>query len=149
MYPALGVVDVPFAVAPELGERSTRFVAPRDFIWDDDLPVDLDGHGTHVSGTVGQLTNNSVGVAGMAYNVRLMPVKVIDEVWDFIFGEPVRGHRRHGGARHPLRGRQRRESDQPEHRPHDGGPAPVVDDAIRYAVGRGVSSRSPSGNSAR
>ena len=57
--------------------RRDAFVAPRDFIWNDD-PVDLDGHGTHVAGTIGQLTNNSIGVAGMAYNVRIMPVKVID-----------------------------------------------------------------------
>ena len=65
-----------------------RFVSPRDFIWDDNLPFDLDGHGTHVAGTIGQLTNNGVGVAGMAYNVRIMPVKVIDDEWDFIFGSP-------------------------------------------------------------
>ena len=79
LYPALGQVDVPFAAAPELGPSgSTRFVSPRDFIWNDELPVDLDGHGTHVAGTIGQLTNNSSGTAGMAYNVRLMPVKVID-----------------------------------------------------------------------
>ena len=44
LYPALGVVDVPFAAAPELGPSgSTRFVSPRDFIWNDELPVDLDG----------------------------------------------------------------------------------------------------------
>ena len=116
VYPPLGIVDVPFAVAPELGDA--KFVSPRDFIWDDDLPFDLDGHGTHVSGTVGQLTNNGVGVAGMAYNVRIMPVKVIDEVWDFIFDSPEHRHRRHGRARHPLRRRQRRQGDQHEHRPH-------------------------------
>ena len=52
VYPALGTVDVPFAAAPELGASgSTRFVSPRDFIWNDDLPLDLDGHGTHVAGT--------------------------------------------------------------------------------------------------
>ena len=83
---ALGIVDVPFAIAPELGDR---FVAPRDFIWNDNDPVDLDGHGTHVSGTMGQLTNNGVGVAGMAFNVRIMPVKVIAETWDVIFGAPT------------------------------------------------------------
>ena len=94
--------------------------SPRDFIWNDDLPVDLDGHGTHVAGTVGQLTNNGIGTAGMAYNVRLMPVKVIQGLWDEIFGSPVRRHRRRGRARHPLRRRQRREGDQPEHRPRRG-----------------------------
>jgi serine protease len=89
-FPALGTVDVPFAAAPDLG-GSDRYVAPRDFIWNTNDPVDLDGHGTHVSGTIGQLTNNSQGGAGMAFNVRIMPVKVIDSVWDDIFGSPFQG----------------------------------------------------------
>jgi serine protease len=89
-YPALGRVVIPFAAAPELAGPN-RFVAPRDFIWNDDAPVDLDGHGTHVAGTVGQLTNNNVGVAGMAFNVRLMPVKVIAGDWDFVFDSPNEG----------------------------------------------------------
>ena len=76
-FPALGAIDIPFAAAPELGGPD-RFVSPRNFIWNDTNPLDFDGHGTHVAGTIGQLTNNSVGVAGMAFNVRIMPVKVID-----------------------------------------------------------------------
>ena len=54
------------------GAGEAKFVAPRDFIWEDNPPFDLDGHGTHVSGTIGQLTNNNLGVAGMAYNVRII-----------------------------------------------------------------------------
>src|SRR5688572_22160010 len=92
IYPALGIVQVPFAAAPELGpSESDRFVSPRDFIWNDDLPIDLDGHGTHVAGTIGQLTNNGNGTVGMAYNVRLMPVKVIQGLWDEIFSSPFEG----------------------------------------------------------
>jgi len=138
LYPALGVVDVPFAAAPELGaDGSPRFVAPRDFIWNDELPVDLDGHGTHVAGTVGQLTNNNSGVAGMAYNVRLMPVKIIQGLWDEIFSSPFEGtddvvargirYAADNGAKVLNLSIGRTE----------GGPAPVVTDAIRYAVGRG------------
>jgi serine protease len=89
-FPALGVVDIPFAAAPDLSGPN-RFVAPRDFIWNDTDPLDLDGHGTHVAGTIGELTNNSVGVAGMAFNVRIMPVKVIDSMWDDIMGSPFEG----------------------------------------------------------
>jgi len=89
-FPALGTVDIPFAAAPDLAGPD-RFVAPRDFIWNDTDPLDLDGHGTHVAGTIGQLTNNSVGVAGMAFNVRIMPVKVIDSLWDDILGSPFQG----------------------------------------------------------
>ena len=40
-----------FVAATELGPAS-RFVAPHDFIWDDATPLDFDGHGTHVSGTI-------------------------------------------------------------------------------------------------
>jgi serine protease len=146
LYPPLGLVDVPFAVAPELGEA--KFVSPRDFIWDDDLPFDLDGHGTHVTGTIGQLTNNNVGVAGMAYNVRIMPVKVIDEVWDFIFDSPFIGtddtvargvrYAADNGAKviNMSIGREA------------GGPATVVDEAIRYAISRGAFVAVAGGNTA-
>jgi serine protease len=89
-FPALGVIDIPFAAAPDLA-GADRFVAPRDFIWNDTDPLDLDGHGTHVAGTIGQLTNNNIGVAGMAFNVRIMPVKVIDSLWDDILGSPFEG----------------------------------------------------------
>jgi serine protease len=89
-YPALGTVDIPFAAAPDLAGPN-RFVAPRDFIWNDTDPLDFDGHGTHVAGTIGQLTNNGIGVAGMAFNVRIMPVKVIDSMWDDILGSPFEG----------------------------------------------------------
>jgi serine protease len=135
-YPALGRRAVPFAAAPELGGPD-RFVAPRDFIWEDVTPVDLDGHGTHVAGTLGQLTNNGVGVAGMAFNVRLMPIKVLRDRWDQILGAPnfatdatvARGIRyaADNGAQviNMSLGR-------------DGAPAPVVADAVRYAVSRGV-----------
>jgi serine protease len=145
-YPAMGIVDVPYAVAPELGE--SKFVSPRDFIWDDDLPFDLDGHGTHVTGTIGQLTNNNVGVAGMAYNVRIMPVKVIDELWDCIFSSPFIGtddtiargirYAADNGARviNMSIGRSA------------GGPSTVVDEAIRYAISRGAFVAIAAGNTA-
>jgi serine protease len=34
-------------------------------------------HGTHVSGTVAELTNNGVGMAGVAYNAKVLPVRVL------------------------------------------------------------------------
>jgi serine protease len=134
-YPALGPVDIPFAVAPDLG--ASRFVAPRDFIWNDDLPFDLAGHGTHVAGTIGQLSSNGMSGTGIAFNVKLMPVKVIDTEWDFIFNSPfigtddvvARGIRYavDNGAKvlNMSLGR-------------DGDPAPVVRAAIEYAVSHGA-----------
>jgi serine protease len=40
------------------------------------LSYDQNFHGTHVAGTIGQETNNGIGVAGVAYNATIMPVKV-------------------------------------------------------------------------
>jgi subtilisin family serine protease len=38
---------------------------------------DDDGHGTHVAGIIGAVGNNSIGVSGVAWNVRIMPVRFI------------------------------------------------------------------------
>ena len=40
---------------------------------------DAVGHGTHVSGTIAQSTNNGIGVAGLAPGVCILPVKVLSD----------------------------------------------------------------------
>ncbi len=47
-----------------------------DFRFNDSDPMDEHGHGTHVSGTIGAVGNNSLGVAGVNWNVRLMAIKI-------------------------------------------------------------------------
>lgn len=43
---------------------------------------DVDGHGTHVAGIIGAVTNNERGVAGIAQNVKLMAVGVFSVLED-------------------------------------------------------------------
>lgn len=57
---------------------STHFVAGYDFANDDSHANDDEGHGTHVTGTIAQSTNNNKGAAGVAFNCTIMPVKVLD-----------------------------------------------------------------------
>ena len=64
----------PFRRAPDL--RS--FARGYDFVDDDRYPLDLNGHGTHVAGTIAESTNNGIGAAGIAYGARIMPVRTLD-----------------------------------------------------------------------
>ena len=61
--------------APDFSQ--TDFAPGYDFINDDDHPNDNNSHGTHVAGTVAQTTDNAYGVAGIAFDCTLMPVKVL------------------------------------------------------------------------
>lgn len=63
--------------APDLA--NTCFVSGYDFVNGDTHPNDDEGHGTHVAGTIAQSTNNSTGVAGIAFGACLMPVKVLNQ----------------------------------------------------------------------
>ena len=139
-YPALGALRIPFAAAPDLAGPD-RFAAPWDFIWGDDTPVDLEGHGTHVAGTIGQLTDNGIGVASMAFNVRIMPLKVIANEWDLIFGA-IDNDECCGGSDADIADAIRYAVDNGARviNLSLGGEdeSPVIDDAIRQAVERGA-----------
>jgi hypothetical protein len=49
-----------------------------DFANNDNNPTDDHGHGTHVAGTIGAAGNNGTGVAGVNWNVKIMPVKFLN-----------------------------------------------------------------------
>jgi thermitase len=60
-------------------DLSGQVVARRDFSGSAFGSADMNGHGTHVAGIAGALTNNSTGVAGVAFNTRLLNGKVMDD----------------------------------------------------------------------
>ncbi len=70
------LIRVIYAQAPDLAD--TNFVAGYDFVNGDTHPNDDEGHGTHVTGTIAQSTNNGLGVAGVAVDCSIMPIKVLD-----------------------------------------------------------------------
>ncbi len=49
-----------------------------NFISNNNDPMDDNGHGTHVAGIIGAKGNNGIGVAGVAWNCKLVPLKVLD-----------------------------------------------------------------------
>ncbi|MGH1395496.1 MAG: S8 family peptidase [Trichormus sp.] len=71
----VAVIDTGVTKVRDLSE--TKFVKGYDFVNDKEEASDDNGHGTHVAGTIAQATNNKYGVAGIAYEAKLMPLKVL------------------------------------------------------------------------
>src|SRR6185295_2676351 len=82
---------VAFDVSPDL--TAAKLVKPFDFaFFAAGSPVlDMDSHGTHVASTIAETTNNAVALAGLAYNVQIMPVKVCVGYWEVAFARAASG----------------------------------------------------------
>jgi subtilisin family serine protease len=65
-----------FSHHPDL---ASKLVPGWNFVKDNDDTSDLLGHGTAVAGTVAAATNNSIGVAGVNWAARIMPLVAADE----------------------------------------------------------------------
>lgn len=67
----------PFNKIKDLQE--TECVEGWSFVSNDAHASDDQGHGSHVAGTIAQSTNNGFGAVGVAFDARLMPVKVLNQ----------------------------------------------------------------------
>ena len=73
----LAVLDT--GLNTNLPEFAGRLVPGYDFVNDDTNPDDDHGHGTAVAGTAAATGNNATLIAGMTWNARIMPVKILGE----------------------------------------------------------------------
>ena len=96
--PAVVVADLDTGVRPDHPDLAAKLRPGYDFVTDTTVSVDGDGrdadpsdpgdygcatgdtsswHGTQVAGLIGAATNNGIGMAGVGYNVMLLPVRVL------------------------------------------------------------------------
>jgi len=71
----VAVIDTGVTKVADL--EQTKFVPGFNFVNNNANAADDHGHGTHVAGTIAQSTNNRRGVAGVAPDVSIMPIKVL------------------------------------------------------------------------
>ncbi|RXK46553.1 S8 family peptidase [Aquirufa rosea] len=57
--------------------RGWDFANNDNSVYDGTSTNNIDAHGTHVSGTIGAMGNNSIGVVGMNWNVEIIPAKFL------------------------------------------------------------------------
>ena len=67
-------------IAPYHEDLEDNLVPGYDCVVEDSDPSDMkNGHGTHVAGIIGAITNNKYGTAGVGWNaVKIMPIRVLD-----------------------------------------------------------------------
>jgi serine protease len=143
---AIQNISVPFAINLDL--HVSRLTSAKDFIFWNGPVLDMVGHGTHVSSTVGEDTNNSLAEAGIAYNATIMPVKVCLGYWEIQFVMSSQGFRGFtpqdaGGCSGDAVAQGIRYAADNGARVINlslGGPtvATAVQDALNYAVGKGA-----------
>ncbi|MER7250516.1 S8 family serine peptidase [Kribbella sp. NPDC000426] len=100
-------------------------------------PIDDNGHGTMTLGIIAAAANNGIGVAGVGWNVKAMPVKVLDANgggYDVDIAEGIDWAAAHGAKVINM---------------SLGGPGdnPVLHDAVKRAIAKGVTVVVAAGNS--
>jgi serine protease len=133
----VAVIDTGVTQVADLA--NTRFVPGYNFVSNSANAADDHGHGTHVAGTIAQSTNNKLGVAGVAPEVAIMPLKVLTARGSgsvAAISQSIRWAADHGANVINM---------------SLGGPSPIgtMASAIKYARGKGVVVIAAAGNDGR
>ncbi len=131
----VAVIDTGVTQVPDLKE--TKMVAGYDFVNDKINATDDVGHGTHVAGTIAQSTNNNYGVAGVAYQAKIMPIKVLAASGGGTISDIAEG----------IRFAADHDADVINMSLGGGGASKLLEDAINYAYEKGVVIIAAAGNS--
>jgi len=151
----VAVIDTGLLIGhPDIADE--RLVPGFDFISDGGVAQDGDGidpnpfdvgdggpnapssfHGTHVAGTIGASTDNGVGVAGVDWNARIMPVRVLGAGGGFDF-DIAQGIRFAAGLDNVSGARPARRADVINMSLGGPGFSPAMQEAIQDARAAGV-----------
>ncbi|MGE5174847.1 MAG: S8 family serine peptidase [Hyphomicrobiales bacterium] len=83
--------EIPGNLVDDDGDGYVDDVHGFDFANFDGDPTDDNGHGTHVSGIIGAVGNNGLGISGVAWRVQLLPVKFMDATGAGTTGDAIDG----------------------------------------------------------
>jgi serine protease len=133
----VAVIDTGVTKVADLAD--TKFVPGFNFLSNNANAADDHGHGTHVAGTIAQSTNNKLGVAGVAPDVSIMPLKVLSAKGSGSvagIAQAIRWAADHGANVINM---------------SLGGPMPIgaLASAVKYAHGKGVVVVAAAGNDGR
>jgi serine protease len=133
----VAVIDTGVSAVPDLA--GIELVEGYNFVAGSPDARDDHGHGTHVAGTIAQATNNHLGVAGVAFGAKIMPLKVLSASGSGSMGaiaQAIRYAADHGAQVINM---------------SLGGPFPTsaIRNAVKYARGKGVTVVAAAGNDGR